>query len=581
MVYILIYWIYITAISYAIGSFVHSGIRKFCGTRPQDISNFSLVCISGLLTTLFISTVLCLFIPLAAIASGILFLIAVLSILLCYKDFKTQWSITKSDLKNTPAVLWFLFLIFVFVFCNMSHQPSSHHDDGLYYSTSVKWLQEYGTVKGLANINPRVAFDSSWLILQALYGFSFLHAGLFNHLNGLILLYVLVYAMGGMLKLIRGDRSLPVLMRSLFILPVLAFHRGASSEWMMFNFNFIESCTADLPVCLLIWIIFILFLESAADASRVFLVLIYSLLAVTIKLSALPILLLPMFLMLRRKKIKPVLLYAGIAVLLLSPWIVRNVLLSGYLFFPFSKLDLFQVSWKIPVKYAILHENAVMVMAADPSQPFGVPFTEPLIQWFPKWFPKLTVLQAAFFLTTVAATIVFILAGITSAIRQKKKLVSKYIFHFIFVIAAISGISLWLFKGPDFRFGFGFISIYCIFFLSVVLKNIFRKRIRVMGWFAILFTMGIGLFYYSREWIVFNKLILSPPLPYRMPEEMTDSHFPNGAVIHLVKHADSWNAPLPVANEYDFNSLQPRMLGNSIQDGFYSGDSVSKIFSGN
>ena len=95
-----------------------------------------------------------------------------------------------------------------------------------------------------------------------------------------------------------------------------------------------------------------------------------------------------------------------------------------------------------------------------------------------------------------------------------------------------------------------------------------------MGWLAILFTMGIGLFYYSSEWIVFNKVFLSPPHPYRMPEEMVDGHFPNGTIIHLVKHEDSWNAPLPVANESDFNSLQPRMLGNSIREGFYSGDSL-------
>jgi hypothetical protein len=300
----------------------------------------------------------------------------------------------------------------------------------------------------------------------------------------------------------------------------------------------------------------------------------YSLLAVTIKLSAVPILLLPLFLILRQQKMKPLLYSSGITVLLLSPWIVRNVLLSGYLVFPFSNLDLFQVNWKIPIKYVILNENAVMVMAADLTQPYGSPFTEPLTQWFPKWFPKLTVFQTVFFLTTIAATIVFILAGIIRTIGQKKNFVSKYIFHFIFVITAICGISLWLFKGPDFRFGFGFLGIYCIFFLSVILKYIFGKRIRVMGWLAILFTMGIGLFYYSSEWIVFNKVFLSPPHPYRMPEEMVDGHFPNGTIIHLVKHEDSWNAPLPVANESDFNSLQPRMLGNSIREGFYSGDSL-------
>lgn len=186
MVYILFTWIYITAISYSIGSFVHSGINRFNGSKDQGISNFSLVCISGMLTSLFISTLLCLFMPLAVIASGILLFIAVLCAFLNWKNLRRQWKITKSDSGNTPIVLWILFMIFLVVFCYISTEPSSHHDDGLYYSTSIKWLQEYGTVKGLANLNPRIGFNSSWLILQAIYGFAFLKAGLFNDLNGLL-----------------------------------------------------------------------------------------------------------------------------------------------------------------------------------------------------------------------------------------------------------------------------------------------------------------------------------------------------------------------------------------------------------
>ncbi len=573
MIYILFCWVYITAISYVIGSFIHSGINRFTGSKDQDISNFPLVCISGMLATIFISTLLCLFIPLAAIAGSILLFIAVLFAFINRKNLGRQWKTTKSDLRNAPIVLWILFLIFLIVFCNISSQPSSHHDDGLYYSTSIKWLQEYGTVRGLANLNSRIGFNSSWLILQAMYGFAFLKLGLFNDLNGLLFLYVLVYAMGGMIKLMRGDRSLPVIMRSIFILPALAFYRGTASDWMMFNFNFIESCTADLPVCLLIWIIFILFLGSAKDPSKKMLVVFYSFLAVTIKLSAIPVLILPVFLALQSGKLKPIPYSVGIGLLLLMPWIARNVFLSGYVLYPFPALDLFPVAWKMPSRFVKFQVSAIMVMAADPTQPYGQPFVETLIQWFPKWFPQQTIFQKVFFLGAVATTFAFAILSITIAFRNGIRAFGKYLFQIILVITAICGICLWLLKAPDFRFGYGFMSIYCILILSIALKYFLVKNAWVLGWFVAIFMAAIGLFYYAREWIFANKLLLKPPLPYRMPEEMAEGHFPDGTIVYLVKHDDSWNAPLPVANENEYNEFRPIKIGASIKQGFYCGRS--------
>ncbi len=573
MIYILFTWIYITAINYCIGSFIHSVISRFKEPKNQPITNFSLVCISGMLTTVFISTILCLFMPLALFANSILLLFAILSVLFNRKALRNQLKITKSDLTNTPFVFWILFLIFLAVFGYISFQPSSHHDDGLYYSTSIKWLQEYGTVRGLVNLNPRIGFNSSWLILQALYGFAFLKKGLFNDLNGLLLLYVLIFALGGVIKLIRGDRSLSVLMRAIFILPALAFYRGRGSDWMMFNFNFIESCTADLPVCLLIWIVFILFLESESDPSKKSLLAFYCLLAFTIKLSAMPLLLLPLFFAVRTGNIKRIFYSAAMGLVLLSPWIIRNVLLSGYLLYPFSGLDLFHLPWKIPIQSVKFQESAIMVMAADPTQPYGQPFSESVLQWFPKWFPRQTIFQKTFFLSTIMATLGFMMMGITMMIRQGIGFFSKYLFHIILVVAGICGISLWLLKGPDFRFGYGFMSIYCILFLAIVLNYLLKKKLHTVGWFAAIFMSVIGLFYYARELIVVNKILLKPPIPYRMPEEMSETHFPDGTIVYIVQHDDSWNAPLPVANENEFKDLKPAMIGASIQQGFYCGRS--------
>jgi hypothetical protein len=218
-------------------------------------------------------------------------------------------------------------------------------------------------------------------------------------------------------------------------------------------------------------------------------------------------------------------------------------------------------------------ESAIMVMAADPTQSYGRPFAESVLQWFPKWFSRQTIFQKTFFLGTITATLAFVVMGITMMIRQGIGFFSKYLFHIILAATGVCGISLWLLKGPDFRFGYGFMSIYCIFFLAILLNYFLKKKLQIVGWFSAVFIGAIGLFYYARELIVVNKILLKPPIPYRMPEEMSEVHFPDGTIVYIVKHDDSWNAPLPVANENEFKELNPSKIGVSIQEGFYCGRS--------
>ena len=48
------------------------------------------------------------------------------------------------------------------------------YDTGLYHAQAVRWINEYGCVKGLGNLHNRFAYNSSFLCLQALYNWKFL-----------------------------------------------------------------------------------------------------------------------------------------------------------------------------------------------------------------------------------------------------------------------------------------------------------------------------------------------------------------------------------------------------------------------
>ena len=63
-----------------------------------------------------------------------------------------------------------------------------HYDSDLYHAQSIRWLEEYGIVKGLGNIHVRFAYNSSFFALSALYSMKFLLKQSLHTVNGFIAL---------------------------------------------------------------------------------------------------------------------------------------------------------------------------------------------------------------------------------------------------------------------------------------------------------------------------------------------------------------------------------------------------------
>ena len=114
----------------------------------------------------------------------------------------------------------------------------------------------------------------------------------------------------------------------------------------------IGSPSTDMPAALLIWVAFILCLENVNAAQRFrshtinAIIVVLTLYAFTIKLSALPVAILCLYLFYLHFKIKrwaEVWLQIGLGLAIVIPWIARNIILSGYLVYPFPYIDLFNV----------------------------------------------------------------------------------------------------------------------------------------------------------------------------------------------------------------------------------------------
>jgi hypothetical protein len=577
----LISWLYITVLCYTAGvAFISFAARvlKAVDRHNTHTLHFTVKCLAGMFFITFLCMLLCIIVPLGLKTNILIFLICTTLFIINRGHLKNSFLSDLQSLKNTHWLIIVLAIGFTWIIASLSFTPSSHYDDGLYYSTSIKWLQQYGTVKGLANINPRIAFNSSWHILQANFGFNFLNIGLLNDMNGLLFILVFFYSLGGVNSMLKGNASVSNAIRALFIMPILAFHFGAQSDIMLFNINFLSSSTPDLPVSMLLWFVFVIFLsEKKIEISKNrfledILVVIFGVWAISIKLSAIPIFILCGFLILsfiQIKQYRVLLLTITACTMFCIPWLVRNVLVSGYLIFPFSKIDLFNVEWKLPIQHAQWHENAVLtfILGGDLNKPFNTPFLE----WFPVWFAKLVfikqVILATVFLATFFLSILFMfkLAKCRDYFLNKKKR------EIVFVSTCILAVAFWLIKGPDFRFGYSFLLVYALFFIVVTAQYFFENRLTFLYIPIISYAVLIGIIYYKGMWNAPLLKLVSKPINYRVPETTKTVTLKNKIKLRLVSYGNSWNEVLPVANEEEYGSISPQLIGETIEEGFKAG----------
>lgn len=210
-------------------------------------------------------------------------------------------------------------------------------DNESYYIQTIKWLNEYGFVKGLANLHLFFGQTSGWHVTQSVYSLSFLYDR-FNDLNGFCLLLANLFAFQKLNDYFtKGNRF-----DLLFGLLPLTYP---------FLFQFISSPSPDFAVYILGFILFSLYLQNDIEAKDNFIIIsILALFAFYIKITAVVLLLLPFFLLVKRfKAVKntffPVFSIASLTLLL---FVLKNTVLSGYPLFPLLCFRMDELDYTVP-----------------------------------------------------------------------------------------------------------------------------------------------------------------------------------------------------------------------------------------
>lgn len=346
------------------------------------------------------------------------------------------------------TVKWVAVIALFFLFAYGTSRGIPHYDTALYHAQSIRWIEEYGAVKGLGNLHCRLAYNSSSFALSALYSMAFLGGQSFHCAAG-FLAFVLA---AGCLRLVDSIRDRK--------LRTSDFARVMCVYYLVNIFDEMVSPASDYFMVLIAFYLVITWLSLAERGEKeIFPYALLCVLAVfllTVKLSAALILLLtiyPACRLVKEKRWGQTGIYLGLGFVTALPFLIRNVLLSGWLIYPFTSIDLFDAVWKIPKGVADYDAREIQVWGRGYSDVARYDIQPH--EWQPDWFRGLAGSDKVFVLAAVLSVVVllawvgyFLWRHCFSGVRQAVS------FALLTVQGAVSASFLfWLSTSPLMRYG--------------------------------------------------------------------------------------------------------------------------------
>ncbi|MBP7348211.1 MAG: hypothetical protein KA965_05970 [Butyrivibrio sp.] len=390
MLSVILIWLYVIGTTYIIGySLLNSltGVARMQSRRgdrtyPYAVHFQENYLIAGIITVTLYAQIFSIFGKVGLSANVILFLAAAFLCAFQIRKILTEGRRFWETLFSTRS-FWLYCSIFLLFAYGTSH-GIMHYDTGLYHAQAIHWIESYGVVKGLGNLHVRLAYNSAAFPLSALYSFAFLGGQSYHTLAGYFALLLAWQCVD--LKNIRRRKKTT--------LPDAA--RIVAIYYLFTIFDEIVSPASDYFVITLLCYIIIQWLDLDLNHEKSVVPYIFlciaAVYAVTLKLSAAPFLLLavkPIIMMIQRKRKAyiRITVYSFLAGLLtIVPFLIRNVILSGWLIYPFTALDLFHFSWKIPIGTAKYDAREIAVYGRGYTDVNR--YAEPLRAWVPAWFER-------------------------------------------------------------------------------------------------------------------------------------------------------------------------------------------------
>ena len=398
-----------------------------------------------------------------------LLLVAVCAVIAVYYRDDLRESFFNTSREVSANKVWIYYLVIFLLMAYGTSHGIMHYDSDLYHAQAIRWIEEYGVVRGLGNLHVRFAYNSSSFALSALYSMSFLKIQSFHVMGGFFAL-LLAWQCLDLKNIVRRGH------------PILSdFARIMALYYLFTIFDEMVAPASDYFLSCIVFYIIIHWLDM--NVKHVHLYMPYIMLAllgvfaVTIKLSAAPMVILsiiPIYKLFSNKSqqtVKAFWVSVLLALIIVVPFLVRNIIISGWILYPVTSLDFFGFSWEIPKGVAAFDAKEIKTFGRGYNDvvTYGdVPFKQWIVNWFNgiSGFNKIMIiLDIISIVIYIACVIYFFVVAINEKSKKKTKLSQSKVFnisHRSMVNFAdfltLSGtmilcLAFWLFSAPLIRYG--------------------------------------------------------------------------------------------------------------------------------
>lgn len=440
MVVVILSWFYYFFLCLTIGL----GIEKILTKILKGKWNFEVIdhLVAGIVGITAYAALFSIFYKVGMIAHLLLLLAAIFSVYINRKDLLDLWKKGKKLIFSWEGFFFFCFILGIAFFTS---RGQFHTDTNIYHAQNIRLYEEYGLIRGMANLQLHYGYNSLYLAFAAVMSLSWLLPWSLHTTTGFIEVILCLYALHHLKEFKKHKSHLEDAGCIAILFYALINVTGSMSPATDYPTMFLSIYMAA------VWLRGI---EEKAHYSVYALLSVFAVFLGTMKLSAISMALVviyPAFFLLKEKKWKEIGIYIGLGLFVLAPYLVRNVLLSGWLIYPFEAIDIFNVVWKVPLDYLLVDSYQIKVWGRCL---YDINLIDmPISEWLPIWWEA----QERYAQMLLGANI---LGCVLSFLNLGYKLVKKMEVRVELVVlyaGLYASAAVWFLLAPFIRYGLGFL----------------------------------------------------------------------------------------------------------------------------
>ena len=472
MLSVLLDWLIIAITSYTVG-YGFLRLMSICIGREVSAgknANVLRLLIGFMLTNVY-AEIWSIFSPVNMWAVYILVFITLVIAYMCKQDMAETVNISKAP---KPAVIASVAVIILMAYG--SSRGYMHYDTTLYHASAIRWIEEYGVVPGLANLQSRYGYNSAEFAHNALYSFKW-YTGRSLHCTTGFLAMVSAHLLYDK-ELFTGRRTIQSVD---FVRIGLLYYLGVLFAQMV-------SPASDYVANLLIFDILILMLGRVKDrtlpADHYVLISLLAIYGITVKVSLAPmvlICLIPFVYYIIKKDVRSILFCIVSGLVIAMPYFIRGYILSGWILYPSTLIKLGNPDWQVPIGEAQYDAKEISMWGRGITD--ATKWSEvTLTNWIPSWFAALDTVEKVLITAVITSIVVLVAIEIRLGLSKNRGGLQRYNILLELPIAWIMllGVVTWFVGAPLVRYGLGFVLSFPLLVVGILYELVFRE-VRIAG----------------------------------------------------------------------------------------------------